>query len=109
MALPPGFGIEEMRCLLEQSGVGFTVKKKPDNASHLNSSEVQFCLRGHKVTSGIIDHDSNKKKRVNGNIHAYVKASPKVMDEAVNLIPQMPSCGGAFRPALPSFECTLLL
>ena len=62
MALPPGFGIEEMRCLLEQSGVGVTVKKKPANASHLNSSEVQFCLRGHKVTSGIIEHDSNKKK-----------------------------------------------
>jgi hypothetical protein len=74
-----------MRCLLAQAGYTTTVVRKPEG-SHLNSFELQFILADRKAIVGITDYDSTKKKRVTGNVHGYVRASGKTLNEAAAVV-----------------------
>ncbi len=87
--LPTGMGVEEMRSLLEQNGFSTKVLEKDKSASHLSGFEIQVSLKGRKVTYGVTDHDSTKKKRVAGNVHGYVRASSTVLHEAVAKIREL--------------------
>ena len=88
-ALPPGIGVEETRLLLEQNGFTTQVVGKDPKASHLSGFEVQFYLDGRKVTYGLTDYDSKKKKRVALDVHGYVRAAPTVLQKAVSTIKQL--------------------
>ena len=51
--------------------------------SHLSPYEIQVQIQSKRATLGITDHDVKKKGRIANNIHAYVRASPTILAEAV--------------------------
>lgn len=84
--LPPGCGVEEVRCLLQEHGYGVT-KIEKTKGSHLSGFEIQFYVKGRKVTFGTSDFEG--KKRVRDNVHGYVRASHSVLQDAVENIQKL--------------------
>ena len=55
--------------------------QKPDANAHLNPCEIQGKLCARRATIGITDFDKDKNKRqLSGPWHAYVKASPGILE-----------------------------
>ena len=65
--------------------------KLESGEDHLNSFEIHVIvvLEGGstvKFTSGISDYYKNEKRRCDNTVHAYVRASPKVLHKVVNVL-----------------------
>ena len=66
---------------------------KPSPESHLNPCEIQGLLRRKRVTVGITDYDkTSERRRVEGPVHAYVKASPNHLSRAGEALRQAVLC-----------------
>lgn len=83
--LRPSTSIDDALLLFERDGVETIKVKKDTTASHLSDYEIQFRLKRRKVTFGISDYNSAKKRRTS-EVYGYVRASNAILRESVEYV-----------------------